>query len=80
MVFAWRVAGQALQKVTLQLGPREPRSGDYPVLAGLAVGDRVLRNPGSNLVDGQRVEFAAVPAAAAPASAAPAAPAAPASK
>lgn len=69
--FAWRVAGGSLKKVTLQLGPRDPRSGDFPVLAGLAAGDRVLRNPGSNLVDGQRVELAP---SAQPASSAPAAP------
>ena len=76
--FAWRVAGGSLKKVPLQLGPRDPRSGDFPVLAGLAAGDRVLRNPGSNLVDGQRVELApsAQPVSTAPATPAPAASAA----
>jgi len=28
------------------------------VTAGLSEGDRILRNPGSTLVDGQKVEFA----------------------
>jgi membrane fusion protein (multidrug efflux system) len=55
----WRVKEQALQKVAVQLGERDARRGDYPVLSGLAAGDRVLRAPGSTLVDGQKVEFAA---------------------
>jgi len=42
----------------VQLGERDARRGDYPVLSGLAAGDRVLRTPGSTLVDGQKVEFA----------------------
>jgi membrane fusion protein (multidrug efflux system) len=54
----WRVKDQALQKVAVQLGERDARRGDYPVLAGLSAGDRVLRTPGSTLVDGQKVEFA----------------------
>jgi multidrug efflux pump subunit AcrA (membrane-fusion protein) len=54
----WRVDGQALRKVAVTLGERDPRSGDWPVLSGLAAGDRILRNPGSTLVDGQPLEFA----------------------
>lgn len=68
----WRINGQALQKVAVQLGERDPRRGDYPVLAGLAEGDRVLRSPGTNLVVGQKVEFAAAASGAvAPAARAP---------
>ena len=63
----WRIEGQAVHKVSVKLGERDPRSGEYPVLAGLAAGDRILRSPGSMLVDRQKVEFAA--GAAAPASA-----------
>lgn len=63
----WRLEGGAIHKRSVTLGPRDPRSGEFPVLSGLAAGDRVLRNPGSALVDGQRVEMAA---AAPPASAA----------
>jgi membrane fusion protein (multidrug efflux system) len=55
---AWRVDGNKIRKVALKLGERDARSGEFPVLAGLAAGDRVLRNPGSGLVDGQAVEFA----------------------
>jgi membrane fusion protein, multidrug efflux system len=54
----WRVKDQALQKVQVQLGERDARRGDYPVQNGLSAGDRVLRTPGSTLVDGQKVEFA----------------------
>jgi membrane fusion protein (multidrug efflux system) len=57
----WRLKDQALQKVSVQLGERDARRGDYPVLSGLAAGDRVLRAPGSTLVEGQKVELA-VPA------------------
>lgn len=64
----WRVDAGNLTKVTVKLGQRDSRRGEFPLLSGLKAGDRVLRNPGSTLVDGQRVEFAAVAAAAAPAS------------
>lgn len=57
--FVWRVQGNALAKVAVKLGDRDLRTGQFPVLQGLAAGDRVLRNPGSTLVDGQKVEFAA---------------------
>jgi hypothetical protein len=63
----WRVKDQALQKVAVQLGERDPRRGDYPVMGGLAEGDRILRSPGSTLVDGQKVEFAVAAPASAPA-------------
>jgi len=67
----WRVNGGVLQKVAVQLGERDARRGEYPVRGGLAEGDRILREPGSTLVDGQRVELvASVGAAAASAAAA----------
>jgi RND family efflux transporter MFP subunit len=68
--FVWRVQGQAIQKVSVELGERNPRTGDLPVLQGLAAGDRILRNPGSMLVDGQAFEFATPPAGAGSAAAA----------
>lgn len=60
----WVVKDDALKKVSVQLGERDTRRGEYPVKSGLAAGDRILRNPGSTLADGQKVEFAR-PAAAA---------------
>ncbi len=53
----WRLGTDRLQKVDVRLGPRDPRRGEFPVLAGLAAGDRVLRKPGSGLLDGQRLEL-----------------------
>jgi membrane fusion protein (multidrug efflux system) len=61
-VHVWRVDAGQVHKVAVKLGERDPRSGEFPVLAGLAAGDRILRNPGSSLVDGQRYESAAPPA------------------
>ena len=63
--FVWRIKGQALAKTPVTLGARDARSGEVPVLEGLAAGDRILRHPGSNLVDGQAFDFApaAAPAA-----------------
>ncbi|MDP3759258.1 MAG: efflux RND transporter periplasmic adaptor subunit [Ramlibacter sp.] len=71
--WAWRVNGNALQKVALTVGERDPRRGDYVVLAGLADGDRLLRHPIATLKDGQVVQ-ATTPAVAATASAAASSP------
>jgi RND family efflux transporter MFP subunit len=60
----WKVGAARLTKVAVQVGDRDPRSGEVPVLAGAAAGDRVLRNPSATLVDGQALELA--PSAAAP--------------
>ncbi len=71
-VHVWKVGAQSITRQPVKTGARDPRSGEWPVLQGLAAGDRVLRNPGSNLRDGQRVEFAK-PLAAAAVAVAPAA-------
>ena len=71
--FVWRVAGNKVNKIKVQLGERDMRRGEYVVLAGLAEGEQILRNPGSTLVDGQKAERAA-PKVAAPASGATPAP------
>jgi RND family efflux transporter MFP subunit len=56
--YVWRINGNQLNKVAVKLGDRDLRSGGLPVLQGLAAGDRILRNPGSTLVDGQKIEWA----------------------
>lgn len=56
--FVWRINGNQLNKVSVKLGDRDLRSGELPVLQGLAAGDRILRNPSSTLVDGQKIEWA----------------------
>ena len=61
----WRVQDRALALAPVTLGPRDERSGEYPVTAGLADGDKVLRYPRGTLAVGQKVEFAPAPASAA---------------
>jgi len=53
----WRLTGSTVSKTPVKLGLRDARTGEVPVLAGLAAGDRLLRNPGSALVDGQKFEL-----------------------
>lgn len=59
---AWRLRGNTLQKVSLGIGERDPRSGNLVLRSGLAAGDQLIRYPSAALKDGQRVELAAVPA------------------
>jgi len=63
--YVWQVKDKTIAKVPVQLGERDPRLGEYPLLGGLTEGDRILRNPGNALVDGQKVEYASAPGAAA---------------
>jgi RND family efflux transporter MFP subunit len=56
--FAWRLGDGNLQKVALDLGARDERTGQYAVEGGLAEGDTLLRYPGSTLTDGQAAEVA----------------------
>ena len=51
--------GRQARTRRVDVGERDPRSGELPVIDGLAAGDRILRNPGSSLVDGQAIELAA---------------------
>jgi membrane fusion protein (multidrug efflux system) len=60
--YAWKVKGNALVKADLGIGARDPRTGNFEIRNGLAAGDTVLRHPGSNLKDGQKVEMAAAKA------------------
>jgi RND family efflux transporter MFP subunit len=71
---AWKVGNGVVQKVALKLGERDARSGDFPVISGLAAGDRVLRAPAGTLVDGQKFELAKPAAPAASAASGPASP------
>lgn len=70
--FAWLIKGNTLVKQSVTLGMRDPRTGAWEISKGLAAGDAVIRNPRSNLKDGQavamsntKVASAATPAAAA---------------
>ncbi len=54
--FAWKVQAGTLHKTPLQLGDKDPRSGEFVVISGLAAGDDVLRYPSTSLHDGQPVQ------------------------
>ncbi len=56
--FAWRVANRVASKVTIVIGDREARTGEYPLKSGLAEGDLVLKYPSATLHEGQAVEVA----------------------
>lgn len=53
--FAWKVSGDKLQKVALNLGERDARSGAWSLRSGLNEGDKILRFPNALLKDGQEV-------------------------
>jgi hypothetical protein len=54
--YAWRVKDRVLQKVSLNIGDKDARSGDFVLKGGVAEGDRVLKYPNSTLQNGQSVE------------------------
>jgi RND family efflux transporter MFP subunit len=56
--YVWRLKGNALAKTPVTLGERDARLGNVVIVSGIAAGDRVLRTPGSTLVDGQKIELA----------------------
>jgi len=58
---AWRVGQDKLSKVAINVGERDPRTGDYVVKSGLAEGDKVIRYPSAMLKDGQPVQAQAAP-------------------
>ena len=64
--YAWRVQGDVIKKIDIVVGERDPRRGDFAIKSGLAAGDKIVRNPGASLKDGQKIELAksAGPAAA----------------
>ncbi len=58
---AWRVKNDKLERVTLAVGDRDVRTGDFVVKGGLAEGDRVIRYPTALLKDGQTIQASAKP-------------------
>jgi hypothetical protein len=52
------VKDRSLQKVSLAVGDRDPRSGEFVVKSGIAEGDMILKYPTTTLVQGQAVEMA----------------------
>jgi RND family efflux transporter MFP subunit len=60
--YAWRLQGGTIQKVSLRIGERDARTGEFVLESGLAEGDTLLRYPNSTLRNGQAVELAALAA------------------
>ncbi|MEO5690548.1 MAG: efflux RND transporter periplasmic adaptor subunit [Burkholderiaceae bacterium] len=56
--YVWRLSGNTLAKALVTLGERDARLGNVVIASGIAVGDRVLRTPGSALSNGQKFEMA----------------------
>jgi RND family efflux transporter MFP subunit len=56
--FAWRIKDRTLQKVSVSVGDKDPRSGDFVLKGGVAEGDVVLKYPNTTLQNGQSVEMA----------------------
>ncbi|MBC3883678.1 efflux RND transporter periplasmic adaptor subunit [Undibacterium griseum] len=57
--YAWRVTEKTLKRVSLNIGKRDQRTGNYEVRSGLTEGDIVMRSPNSSFKDGQAIEMAA---------------------
>jgi len=57
--FTWRLSDRVLRKVSLNVGARDARNGDFVLESGLAEGDTLLRYPTTTLLDGQPVEMQA---------------------
>jgi membrane fusion protein, multidrug efflux system len=56
--YVWRLSSGAVHKVSVKVGDRDPRSGEFVLAGGLTEGDQLLRYPTSTLRDGQPVELA----------------------
>jgi RND family efflux transporter MFP subunit len=63
--YAWRIKGGTVSKTDVVLGERDPRRGDFAIRSGLAIGDQVVRNPGTALKEGQKIEMTATAGASA---------------
>lgn len=55
--YVWRVQGDKLSRVNVQLGERNERDGRYSITAGLEGGESVLRYPEGALKDGAKVHI-----------------------
>ena len=57
--YVWSIKDGNLKKTSLVIGERDARRGDYTVASGLTSGDKVIQQPLSTLIDGQKVEMVA---------------------
>jgi RND family efflux transporter MFP subunit len=54
----WRVKNNTLSQVVLQIGVRDPRTGNIEIRSGLTEGDVILRSPSASFKEGQTAELA----------------------
>ena len=57
--YVWSIKDGILKKTSLVIGERDARRGDYAVTSGLNSGDKLIQQPLSTLIDGQKVEMVA---------------------
>jgi membrane fusion protein (multidrug efflux system) len=55
----WAIQDGSLKRVTVVLGDRDVRRGDYSITSGLKSGDKVLRQPLSTFKEGTKVNLVA---------------------
>jgi RND family efflux transporter MFP subunit len=55
--YTWRLTNGAVHKVSVNVGDRDPRSGEFALASGLTEGDQLIRYPTSTLREGQTVEL-----------------------
>ena len=60
--FAWRLKDRTLEKVSVSVGDRDPRSGEFVLKGGITEGDKLVRYPSTTLQNGQSVELSPGPA------------------
>jgi len=66
-VSVWKLESGQVQRQAVQLGPRDARTGMFPVVSGLSDGARVLRSPNATVTQGQRYNERASAAVVSPA-------------
>src|SRR5262249_47575951 len=61
--FAWRLKDhRTLEKVSVSVGDRDPRSGEFVLKGGISEGDKLVRYPSTALQNGQSVQMSSEPA------------------
>lgn len=66
-VSVWKLESGQVQRQAVQVGPRDARTGMFPVVSGLSDGARVLRSPNATVMQGQRYNERASAAVVSPA-------------
>jgi RND family efflux transporter MFP subunit len=57
--YVWRLTAGAVRKLRVNVGDRDPHSGEFVVANGVTDGDQLIRYPTATLRDGQPVDMSA---------------------